>query len=421
MDSTQKAPPVLPESQQPFQDVMDDVVFVRTVEKPKPKRDKVLGPKTATPTKQATPTDLPPYEKYLGQIIDLGNDNEDMSDTIPTPAPTEDSTNTLPPRKDDEESSSTHRPVLPKVPLPEDGPGYLPAMRRVLEQALGKETLDRLEQYSIQDVEAKDKYIRKLETEIDMRYKNFFTTEQLQKEKMDMLKARAKGGDEVTRTERELLRLEIEGLKGELENKESSTRVLRDEIDTLKAGYLEREKELKAMELKLYMELEKTKTTKLELEKVLEEKNVTKSELEENKARDLELEKALGQEKKKARELELELELGLGLGLELEKKKKKKKKKKKAMDADTKPRDKRYEKLQKKLGKRKLVNIVLREEIAAQKNKVGELEKALEDVSVKDKRIQSLRSTVNRLEKVLYERNRTTKPRKGETKTQASK
>ncbi|KAF7442645.1 Spc7 domain containing protein [Pyrenophora tritici-repentis] len=303
MDSTQKAPPVLPESQQPFQDVMDDVVFVRTVEKPKPKRDKVLGPKTATPTKQATPTDLPPYEKYLGQIIDLGNDNEDMSDTIPTPAPTEDSTNTLPPRKDDEESSSTHRPVLPKVPLPEDGPGYLPAMRRVLEQALGKETLDRLEQYSIQDVEAKDKYIRKLETEIDMRYKNFFTTEQLQKEKMDMLKARAKGGDEVTRTERELLRLEIEGLKGELENKEN----------------------------------------------------------------------------------------------------------------------KRYEKLQKKLGKRKLVNIVLREEIAAQKNKVGELEKALEDVSVKDKRIQSLRSTVNRLEKVLYERNRTTKPRKGETKTQASK
>ncbi|KAI0627860.1 hypothetical protein TUN199_00199 [Pyrenophora tritici-repentis] len=296
MDSTQKAPPVLPESQQPFQDVMDDVVFVRTVEKPKPKRDKVLGPKTATPTKQATPTDLPPYEEYLGQIIDLGNDNEDMSDTIPTPAPTEDSTNTLPPRKDDEESSSTHRPVLPKVPLPEDGPGYLPAMRRVLEQALGKETLDRLEQYSIQDVEAKDKYIRKLETEIDMRYKNFFTTEQLQKEKMDMLKARAKGGDEVTRTERELLRLEIEGLK-----------------------------------------------------------------------------------------------------------------------------DKRYEKLQKKLGKRKLVNIVLREEIAAQKNKVGELEKALEDVSVKDKRIQSLRSTVNRLEKVLYERNRTTKPRKGETKTQASK
>ncbi|KAI0613179.1 Spc7 domain-containing protein [Pyrenophora tritici-repentis] len=303
MDSTQKAPPVLPESQQPFQDVMDDVVFVRTVEKPKPKRDKVLGPKTATPTKQATPTDLPPYEEYLGQIIDLGNDNEDMSDTIPTPAPTEDSTNTLPPRKDDEESSSTHRPVLPKVPLPEDGPGYLPAMRRVLEQALGKETLDRLEQYSIQDVEAKDKYIRKLETEIDMRYKNFFTTEQLQKEKMDMLKARAKGGDEVTRTERELLRLEIEGLKGELENKEN----------------------------------------------------------------------------------------------------------------------KRYEKLQKKLGKRKLVNIVLREEIAAQKNKVGELEKALEDVSVKDKRIQSLRSTVNRLEKVLYERNRTTKPRKGETKTQASK
>ncbi|KAI2479496.1 APG6 domain containing protein [Pyrenophora tritici-repentis] len=354
MDSTQKAPPVLPESQQPFQDVMDDVVFVRTVEKPKPKRDKVLGPKTATPTKQATPTDLPPYEKYLGQIIDLGNDNEDMSDTTPTPAPTEDSTNTLPPRKDDEESYSTHRPVLPKVPLPEDGPGYLPAMRRVLEQALGKETLDRLEQYSIQDVEAKDKYIRKLETEIDMRYKNFFTTEQLQKEKMDMLKARAKGGDEVTRTERELLRLEIEGLKGELENKESSTRVLRDEIDTLKAGYLEREKELKAMELELYMELEKTKTMKLELEKVLEEKN-------------------------------------------------------------------RYEKLQKKLGKRKLVNIVLREEIAAQKNKVGELEKALEDVSVKDKRIQSLRSTVNRLEKVLYERNRTTKPRKGETKTQASK
>ncbi|EFQ89252.1 hypothetical protein CFE70_008293 [Pyrenophora teres f. teres 0-1] len=457
MKSTQQASPVLPKSQQSLQDVMDDVVFVRTAEKPKPKPDEVLDLKTATPTKQAKPTDLPTYRNWFGRIIDSHNEDEDMSDTTPAPVPEEaallgdDSTNTLVPRKDGEESSGTHHPVLPKVPLPEDGPGYLPAMRGALEQALGKETLDRLEQCNIQDEENTIKYIIKLEKEIDMRYENFFATEQLLEEKMNMLKARAKGGDEVTRTERELLRLEIERLKGEVESKESITHGLRAEIDALKARDLGREEDQKAMELKLHMELEKKKAMESKLE----------MEQEKNKAAELKLEKALEREKKKSiglelekkkmkvteLKLEMELEKSKATELELEKKKmkatelklemelekskatelkleraleKEKKTKTKAMDADAKTRDKLYKRLQKKLGKRKLVNAGLRKEIEVQEKRIGELEKSLhesteaaqrahqdfEDASVKDKLSTTLHTKVVYLEQALRDRDR---------------
>ncbi|CAG5175111.1 uncharacterized protein ALTATR162_LOCUS10772 [Alternaria atra] len=129
--------------------------------------------------------------------------------------------------------------VYPKLPRPEQQEpeqeeSFLLATRNALEQALGKEALEAHEKLLVKEKESKELYIVNLEEAVKQQYGTPVVHDILIQNQMAILKVKAEGHDEAAKTEIKLLRESNTKLRGETTTLGRCVRLLTDENIVLK-------------------------------------------------------------------------------------------------------------------------------------------------------------------------------------------
>ena len=192
-------------------DSMDDIIFVRSVEKPQTPK-----PSNGRPTKRAKPNDVP--ARAVSPSLTKRAKSSGMPAHAVSPGPATKQ------KRDSNSSQTTTSIAHPKVPQSEqpytEEEKFMLETRKALEQALGKEALEAHEKVLTEEKESTEKYILDLEAAV--------------KQQHGTPVVQAEGHDESARTEIKLLRESNTKLAEERTTIGRCVRLLTDENVVLK-------------------------------------------------------------------------------------------------------------------------------------------------------------------------------------------
>lgn len=210
-------------------DSMDDIIFVRSVEKPQ--TPKAGG---GRPTKRAKPNDVP--ARAVSPSLTKRAKSSGMPAQAVSPGPATKQ------KRDSNSSQTTTSDAHPKVsqseqPYTEEEKLFMFEIRKALEHALGKEALEAHEKVLTEEKESTEKYILDLEAAVKQQHGTPVVHETLIQDQIAILKVKAEGHDESARTEIKLLRKSNTKLAEEKTTIGRCVRLLTDENVILKRQY----------------------------------------------------------------------------------------------------------------------------------------------------------------------------------------
>ncbi|CAN9392284.1 unnamed protein product [Alternaria alternata] len=212
-------------------DSMDDIIFVRSVEKPQTPK-----PGNGRPTKRAKPNDIPAQAVSPSLTKRAKSSGMPAHAVSPGPATKQ--------KRDSNSSQTTTSIAHPKVPqseqpYTEEEKLFMLETRKALEQALGKEALEAHEKVLTEEKESTEKYILDLEAAVKQQHGTPVVHETLIQDQIAILKVKAKGHDESAKTEIKLLRESNTKLAEERTTIGRCVRLLTDENVVLKRQHEE--------------------------------------------------------------------------------------------------------------------------------------------------------------------------------------
>ena len=206
-------------------DSMDDIIFVRSVEKPQTPK-----PSNGRPTKRAKPNDIPAQAVSPSLTKRAKSSGMPAHAVSPGPATKQ--------KRDSNSSQTTTSIAHPKVPQSEqpytEEEKFMLETRKALEQALGKEALEAHEKVLTEEKESTEKYILDLEAAVKQQHGTPVVHETLIQDQIAILKVKAEGHDESAKTEIKLLRESNTKLAEERTTIGRCVRLLTDENVVLK-------------------------------------------------------------------------------------------------------------------------------------------------------------------------------------------